>query len=41
MIRDARAHSMMAKHDQAVSMIEQIHQIMDALLDHGLIEGPL
>jgi len=30
---------MMVKHDRAVFMIEQIDQIMDALLDHDLIAG--
>ena len=29
------------EHDRAVPMIEQIDQIMDALLDHDLIEEPL
>jgi len=28
---------MMVEHDRAVSMIEQVDQIMDALLDHDLI----
>jgi len=28
---------MMVEHDRAVPMIEQIDQIMDALLDHDLI----
>jgi len=32
---------MIVKHDRAVPMIEQIDQIMDALLDHDLIERPL
>ena len=41
MIQDARVHSMMAEHDRAIFMTERIHEIMDALLDHGLIEGPL
>ena len=37
MTPDARAYSMMVEHDLAVPMIEQIHQIMDALLDYDLI----
>ena len=37
MNEDARVYSMMAEHDRAVPMIEQIDQIMDALLDHDLI----
>jgi len=41
MNQDARVYSMMAEHDRAVPMIEQIDQIMDALLDHDLIERPL
>jgi len=32
---------MMVEHDRAVPMIEKIDQIMDVLLDHDLIEGPL
>ena len=31
---------MMVEHDPAVPMIEQIDQIMDALLDHDLLEEP-
>jgi len=31
----------MVEHDRAVLMIEQIDQIVDALLDHNLIEGHL
>ena len=31
---------MMVEHDRAVPMIEQIDQIMDALLDHDLIDEP-
>ena len=30
---------MIVEHDRAVPMIEQINQIMNALPDHGLIEG--
>ena len=37
MSQDARVYSMMVEHDRAVPMIEQIDQIMDALLDHDLI----
>ena len=37
---DARVYSIIVEHDRAVPMIEQIDQIMDALLDHDLIEGP-
>ena len=40
MIQNARVYSMMVEHDRAVPLIEQIDQIMDALLDHYLIEGP-
>ena len=41
-IQDARViYSMMVEHDRAVLMIEQIDQIVDALLDHNLIEGHL
>ena len=32
---------MMVKHDRAVPMIEQIDQIMDALLDHDRDRGSL
>jgi len=32
---------MIVEHDRVVPIIEQIDQIMDALLDHDLIEGPL
>ena len=32
---------MIAEHDRALPMIEQIDHIMDALLDHDLIERPL
>ena len=38
MTQNARVYSMMVKHDRAVSMIEQIDQIMEALLDDDLIE---
>jgi len=38
MSQDAGVYSMMVEHDRAVPMIEQIDQIMDALLDHDLIE---
>ena len=31
---------MMVEHDRAVPIIEQIDQIMDALLDDDLIEEP-
>ena len=31
----------MVEHDRAVPMIEQLDQIMDALIDHALIEEPL
>jgi len=41
MIQDTRVYSMMVEHDRVVPMIEQIDQIMDALLDHDLIEGLL
>jgi len=41
MIQDARVYSMMVEHDRAVPMIEQIDHIMDGLLDHDLIAGPL
>ena len=34
MTLDARVYSMMVEHDQVVPMIEQIDQIIDALLDH-------
>ena len=39
MTEDARVYSMMIKHDRAVPMIEQIDQIMDALLDHDRDRG--
>jgi len=32
---------MMVEHDRVVPMIEQIDQIMDGLIDHDLIQGPL
>ena len=35
MIQDARVYSIMVEHDRVVPMIEQIDQIMDALLDHN------
>ena len=41
MIQDARVYSMIVEHDQAVPMIEQIAQNMNALLGYDLIEGPL
>ena len=41
MIPDARVYSMMAEHDRAVPMIEQINQIIDALLDHDRDRGTL
>ena len=31
---------MMVEHDRVVPMIEPIDQIMDALLDHDLVEEP-
>jgi len=37
MNQDARVYSMIVEHDRAVPMIEQIDQIIDALLDHHLI----
>jgi len=37
MTQDALVYSMMVEHDRAVPMIEQIDQIMDALLVHDLI----
>ena len=40
MTQDGPVYSMMVEHDRAVPMIEQIDQIMDALLDHDLIEEP-
>jgi len=41
MIQDARVYLMMVENDRAVPMIDLIDQIMDALLDHDLIGGPL
>ena len=41
MILDARVYSMMVEQDRVVALIKQIGQIMDALLDRHLIEGPL
>ena len=38
MTQDARVYSMIVEHDQAVPIIEQIDQIMDALLYHDLID---
>ena len=38
MTPDARVYPMIVEHDRAVPMIEQIDQIMDALLDHDLID---
>ena len=32
---------MVVEHDRAVPMIEQIDQIMNALLDHDLIDEPM
>ena len=32
---------MLVEHDRVVSIIEPINQIMDALLSHDLVEGPL
>ena len=40
MTHDAQAYLTMVEHDRAVPMNEQIDQIMDALLDHDLIEEP-
>ena len=40
MTQDARVYSMIVEHDLAVPMIGQIDQIIDALLDHDLIEEP-
>ena len=37
MIPDARVYSMMVEHDRAVSIIGQVDQIMDALLNYHLI----
>jgi len=34
MNQDVRVYSVMVEHDQAVPMIEQIDQMMDALLNH-------
>jgi len=40
MNEDARVYSIIVEHDRAVLMIKQIDQIIDALLDHDLIERP-
>jgi len=37
MIPDDLVYSMIVEHDSVVPMIEQIDQIMEALLDHDLI----
>ena len=39
MIVDARVYSTVVEHDRVVLMIEQIDQIMDALLDHDRDRG--
>ena len=39
MIQDARVYSMMVEHDRVVPAMEQIDQIMDALLDHDRDRG--
>ena len=39
MIPDAPVYSMMVEHDRVVPIIEQIDQIMDALLDHDRDRG--
>ena len=39
MTQDARVYSMIVEHDPAVPMIQQIDQIMDALLD-SVHSGP-
>ena len=42
MIPDVRVYSMMVEHDRAVvPIIEPINQIMDDLLNHDPVEGPL
>jgi len=39
MIQDAQVYSMIVEHDRVVTVIKQIDQIMNALLDHDLIKG--
>ena len=39
MTQDARVYWMMVEQDRIVPMIEQIDQIMDALLDHDRDRG--
>ena len=39
MIEDCRVYSMVVEHDRVVPMMEQIDQIMDALLDHDHDQG--
>ena len=41
MLDHDRVYSILVEHDRRVPMIEQIDQIMDALIDHDLIEEPL
>ena len=41
MTQDARVYSMMVEHDRVVPMIEQIDQIMDALLNHDRDRGTI
>jgi len=41
MIPDAREYLMIVEHDQVLPMIKQIDMIIDILLDHDLIKGPL
>ena len=41
MTQDASVSSMMEEHDRAVPMIEQIDQLMNALLDHDRDRGTL
>ena len=41
MLDHDRVYSILVEHDRGVPMIEQIDQIMDALIDHDLIEEPL
>ena len=41
MIQDALGYSIIVEHDRAVRVTELMDQIMDALHDHDLTEGPL
>ena len=41
MNEDAQAYLIMGEYDQAVLIIKQINQIMDALPDYDLIKRPL